>query len=59
MDEEKILEIEKKAMLIGYTRIMRRTIRRNGLNTPDGQELIACCRKHIEELLAEVDTLLF
>ena len=59
MDEEKILEIEKKAMLIGYTRIMRRTIRRNGLNTTDGQELIACCRKHIEELLAEVDTLLF
>lgn len=58
-DEEKVLEVEKKAMLIGYTRIMRRTIRRNGLNTPDGQELIACCRKHIEELLAEVDTLLF
>ncbi len=59
MDEEKVREIEKKAMLIGYTRIMRRTIRRNGLNTADGQILIECCRKHIEELLQIVDTLLF
>ena len=32
-DEERFKEVEEKAQLIGYTRIMRRRIRRNGFDT--------------------------
>ena len=38
---------------------MRRTIRRNGLNTDDGRAVIECCRNHIIEILPTVDTLDF
>lgn len=58
-DEARIEEVENKAMVVGYTRIMRRTIRRNGLNTEDGRAIIENCRRHFDELLAKVDTLLF
>jgi len=58
-DEARISEVEKKAMLIGYTRILRRTIRRNGLNEPEGQAIIANCKKHIETILKDIDTLVF
>ncbi len=57
--EEKIREVEEKAMIIGHTRIMRRTIRRNGLNTEEGRAVIENSRKHLEELVPKVDTLLF
>lgn len=46
--EEEMQELKAKAELIGYARIMRRTIRRGGLETEDGQELIDFCRKQIE-----------
>ena len=46
-------------MIIGYTRIMRRSIRRNGLNTEAGRIEIENCRKHLAELLPRVDTLVF
>lgn len=46
--EEEMQELKAKAELIGYARIMRRTIRRGGLDTEDGQELIDFCRKQIE-----------
>ncbi len=58
-DEQTVKSVEEKAMIVGYTRIMRRSIRRNGLNTPDGQKVIECCRRHLAELLPRVDTLLF
>ena len=58
-DEARIREVEEKAMVIGYTRIMRRTIRRNGLNTEAGQREIENCRKHLSELIPKVDSLLF
>jgi len=58
-DETRIREVEEKAMIIGYTRNMRRTIRRNGLNTPEGQAVIENCRRHLAELLPRTDTLLF
>jgi len=58
-DEQTVREVEKKAQIIGYTRIMRRSIRRNGLNTEDGRREIENCRKHLEELLPQVDTLTF
>ena len=56
-DEETNRIAEEKAMVIGYARLLRRTIRRNGLNTPDGQSRIALCKRHLEELLARIDTL--
>jgi hypothetical protein len=56
-DESVRLDVARKAQIIGYARMMRRTIRRNGLNTPDGQELIALCKQRFEELLPLVDRL--
>jgi uncharacterized protein (TIGR02172 family) len=56
-DEEVVRKTEEKAMIVGYTRIMRRTIRRNGLNTENGRAVIENCRKHLAELLAKVDSL--
>lgn len=56
-DEEKIRSVEMKAKIIGYARMMRRTIRRNGLNTPDGQEVIALCKQRLAELIPQVDRL--
>ena len=47
----------KQAMLIGYTRLMRRRIRRGGLEDPVGQQEIACYKQHILELLDQVDRL--
>lgn len=58
-DEAKLKELTDKAKLIGYTRMMRRTIRRNGFDTEAGRRDIETCRKHIEELLDTVTTLVF
>ena len=58
-DEAKLKSVEEKAMIVGYTRIMRRTIRRNGLNTEAGRTVIECARQHLAELLPKVDTLTF
>ena len=58
-DEDRIQSVEDKAKIIGYTRIMRRTIRRNGLNTEDGKALIEYCQTVLADLLPKVDTLLF
>lgn len=58
-DEEILRRYEEKAMVIGYTRMMRRTIRRNGLNTPDGKALIDHCAKRLSQLLGSVDSLSF
>lgn len=58
-DEERVREVEEKAMILGYTRIMRRSIRRNGLNIPEEKAVIENCRKHLEDLIPRVDTLLF
>ena len=56
-DETVRMDVARKAQVIGYARMMRRTIRRNGLNTPDGQELIALCKQRLSELLPQVDQL--
>ena len=58
-DEETVKSVEEKAQVLGYTRIMRRSIRRNGLNTESGQKVIENCKQHLAELLPKVDTLLF
>lgn len=58
-DKAKIEDVQNKAMLIGYTRLMRRLIRRNGLNDEQGKKEIETYKNHIIELLDKVDTLEF
>lgn len=58
-DEETVRAVEDKAMVVGYTRIMRRRIRRGGLDTPEGRTEIENCARHLSDLLPRVDTLLF
>lgn len=58
-DEQKLKEYENKAKIIGYTRMMRRTIRRNGFDTEAGRKDIETCKQHLAELLPIVDSLTF
>lgn len=58
-DEERLKEVEEKAQLIGYTRIMRRRIRRNGFDTEEGRAEIENAKAHILDILDRVDTLTF
>lgn len=58
-DAAKVAEVEQKAMLIGYTRLMRRRIRRNGFDSEEGRREIETYKNHIIELLEKVDTLEF
>ncbi len=58
-DKEKIAAVADKAMLIGYTRLMRRLIRRGGLENEQGKKEIETYKMHILELLDRVDTLVF
>ena len=58
-DDTKVREVEEKAQSIGYTRIMRRGIRRGGFETEEGRAEIENCRNHLTDLLSRVDTLLF
>ena len=51
--------LEEKAKIIGLTRIMRREIRRGGMNSEDGRKLIEACRTALAELLPCVDSLVF
>lgn len=52
-------EVENKAKLIAYTRLMRRTIRRNGYQTEEGKKVIENAHKNISALLQKLDTLNF
>ena len=58
-DKEKLETIESRAMLIGYTRLMRRSIRRGGLDTESGRAEIENSKRHICEILEKIDTLEF
>ena len=56
-DEEVLNSVEEKAMVIGYTRMLRRAIRR-----PDEKESpakIARCKEMLATLLGKIDTLIF
>ena len=57
-DENIIKSVKEKAMVIGYTRIMRRTIRRE-FNNPQGQKQIELCKTRLADLLGRVDSLVF
>ena len=57
--ETKIREVEDKARIIGYTRLIRRTIRRYGLEDEARRAEVELWRKNLIELLEKTDTLLF
>ena len=58
-DEDRIREVEEKAALIGYMRLLRRAIRRSREELPGGREFETACRNKVTDLLGKVDTLLF
>ncbi len=58
-DEQRNAEVASKAKLIGYTRLMRRLIRRGGLEDEQGRREIETYKQHIIDLLDQVDTLIF
>ena len=57
-DMDKILEIEKKAAIVGYMRLLRRKIRRGGLEDQEGRKLVDLYASKLTELVPQVDTLL-
>lgn len=58
-DQKKLREVENKARIVGYTRLIRRAIRRNGLETEDGRAEIELWENELIELINSTDTLLF
>ena len=58
-NERKIREVEDKARIIGYTRMIRRSIRRGGLDSEAGRAEIAFWKERLLALLDKYDTLLF
>ncbi len=58
-DMEKIEEYSNKAKIVGYTRIIRRMIRRHGLENETDRQDIETFINHLTDLLKSVDTLLF
>lgn len=58
-NEKKLKEVEDKARIIGYTRMIRRSIRRKGLETEAGRAEIQLWKDELLELLEKTDTLLF
>ena len=58
-DEAVLSANADKAMIIGYTRLMRRTIRRIGYDNAEGKAIIDNCKQKLGELLGRVDTLCF
>ena len=57
-DETQIRKAEDKARIIGYMRMIRRSIRRHGLETEAGQAEIELWKSELCELLARTDNLL-
>lgn len=58
-DENKIREVENKARIVGYTRLIRRSIRRGGLEDETARAEIELWKSELVELLRVTDSLLF
>lgn len=57
--EEEIALYKEKAELMGFVRTMRRLIRRNGLNEPEGRAFIEYAKNRIIEIVNKIDSLAF
>jgi uncharacterized protein (TIGR02172 family) len=58
-DERVIKEVEDKARVLGYSRLIRRSLRRSENETPEGKALTDLWISELTGLLDSVDTLLF
>lgn len=58
-DEAAIRAVEDKARIVGYTRLIRRSIRRGGLDKEQDHALIEHWKAELLELLGRTDSLLF
>ena len=58
-NEDRIREVEDKARIIGYARMIRRSIRRKGLESEQGKAEIQMWTDELLELLDRTDSLLF
>jgi hypothetical protein len=56
-DEEICRSVEEKAMIIGYTRLLRRAIRRP--NEKNSAAMVAYCKEILTTLIAKTDSLYF
>jgi len=57
--EDVVREVENKARIVGYTRLIRRSIRRHGLEIEKDRREIEHWKKELLELLEQTDSLLF
>ncbi len=55
----KLREVEDKARILGYTRLIRRSIRRGGLDSEQGRAEIELWKRELIELLDRTDRLTF
>ena len=58
-DEAYIQSVENKARILGYTRLIRRAIRRDEISTEQGKEAFEFRKEQLFKLLDETDSLLF
>lgn len=58
-DEARVREVEDKARIIGYTRMIRRSIRRNGLDSEKSRAEIEFWKERLIYLVDKNDTLIF
>lgn len=58
-NEDRIREVEDKARIVGYTRMIRRSIRRGGLEDPRDSEEISLWKEELMTLLEKTDSLEF
>ena len=58
-DENTIRQVEDKARIVGYTRLIRRLIRRHGMETEEGRSQIEFWKSELLELLDRTDSLIF
>ena len=58
-DDKAIREVEDKARIVGYTRLVRRAIRRGGMDNECSRAEIELWTRELIELLGRVDSLVF
>ena len=58
-DEELLKEIEMKAAVVGYTRVLRRTYKRSDMTKSENKAIVEYCKNKIEEYVEKIDTLCF
>ncbi len=58
-DEARVRAVEERAMVLAYARMLRRSLRRNALESESGRRSAALYERHLNELLPGLDSLDF